>query len=60
MESNVKRNLELMKTTDDAWNAGPSSPMWETFRKRHAENVAVYWPGGNPPTMGWHNHDLGV
>ncbi len=58
MESNVKRNLELMKTLDDAWNAGPGSPLWETFRKRHHENVAVYWPGGAPPTFGRHNHDL--
>jgi hypothetical protein len=42
----VERNLNLMKTLDDAWNAGPKSPLWETFRKRHAVNVAVYWPGG--------------
>jgi SnoaL-like polyketide cyclase len=54
----VERNLNLMKTLDDAWNAGPKSPLWETFRKRHTENVAVYWPGGAPPTMGRHNHDL--
>ena len=54
----VERNLNLMKTLDDAWNAGPSSALWETFRKRHTENVAVYWPGGGPPTMGRHNHDL--
>ena len=26
---------ELMQTLDDAWNAGPSSPLWETFKKRH-------------------------
>ena len=54
----VERNLNLMKTLDDAWNAGPQSPLWDTFRKRHTENVAVYWPGGAPPTMGRHNHDL--
>ena len=24
---------ELMQTLDDAWNAGPNSPLWETFRK---------------------------
>jgi len=58
VSSVVKRNLELMKTLDDAWNAGPSSSLWETFRKRHTENVAVYWPGGAPPTVGRHNHDL--
>ena len=54
----VEKNLNLMKTLDDAWNAGPGSPLWETFRKRHTENVAVYWPGGAPPTKGRHNHDL--
>jgi SnoaL-like polyketide cyclase len=54
----VERNLNLMKTLDDAWNAGPKSPLWETFRKRHTEDVAVYWPGGTPPTKGRHNHDL--
>jgi hypothetical protein len=54
----VERNLNLMKTLDDAWNAGPKSPLWETFRKRHTEDVAVYWPGGAPPTKGRHNHDL--
>jgi len=56
----VKRQelLELMTTLDDAWNAGPASPLWETFRKRHTEDVAVYWPGGAPPTRGRHNHDL--
>ena len=50
--------LELMTTLDDAWNAGPGSSLWETFRKRHTEDVAVYWPGGAPPTRGRRNHDL--
>jgi len=50
--------LELMTTLDDAWNAGPGSRLWETFRNRHTEDVAVYWPGGAPPTKGRHNHDL--
>jgi hypothetical protein len=54
----IERNLNLMKTLDDAWNAGPKSPLWETFKKRHTEDVAVYWPGGAPPTKGRHNHDL--
>jgi len=49
---------ELMQTLDDAWNAGPGSPQWETFKKRHTENVAVYWPGQPEPTRGRHNHDL--
>ena len=55
---NQKELLNLMTTLDDAWNAGPKSPLWETFKKRHTEDVAVYWPGGAPPTKGRHNHDL--
>lgn len=51
--SNIERNLELMKTLDDAWN----SKDWETFKKRHAENVAVYWPGKSEPTRGRHSHE---
>jgi hypothetical protein len=54
----VKENLELMKTLDDAWNAGPNSPLWETFKKRHRENVKVYWPAQPLPTVGRHNHDV--
>jgi SnoaL-like polyketide cyclase len=57
-QKTAERNLSLMKTLDDAWNAGPGSPLWETFRKRHTENVAVYWPGQPEPTRGRHNHDL--
>lgn len=49
---------ELMQTLDDAWNAGPGSPLWNTFRKRHTEDVAVYWPGQPEPTRGRHNHDV--
>ncbi|MGI0080212.1 MAG: hypothetical protein ACRECH_11360 [Nitrososphaerales archaeon] len=33
---------DLMQTLDDAWNAGPNSEKWDTFRKRHTEDVAVY------------------
>jgi hypothetical protein len=55
---NVKNNLELMKTLDDAWNAGPESPLWETFKKRHTDNVNVFWPAQTYPTIGRHNHDL--
>src|SRR3989454_1096323 len=54
----AEKLIELMQTLDDAWNAGPGSPLWETFRKRHTEDVAVYWPGGAPPTRGRHNHDV--
>ena len=41
-----------MKTLDDAWNARD----WDTFKKRHAEDVAVYWPAQPEPTKGRHNH----
>jgi hypothetical protein len=44
----VKEQFELMQTLDDAWN----SQDWETFKKRHAENVAVYWPGQPEPIKG--------
>jgi len=33
------------------------SSLWETFRKRHTGNVAVYWPGQPEPTRGIHDHD---
>jgi hypothetical protein len=36
----VEENLNLMKTLDDAWN----SQDWETFEKRHASQVKVFWP----------------
>src|SRR5947208_517295 len=49
----VEENLELMRTLDDAWN----SQDWEVFRKRHAENTAVYWPGQPEPTRGRDNHE---
>jgi len=54
----VKENLELMKTLDDAWNAGPKGPLWETFKKRHREDVKVYWPAQPLPTIGRHSHDV--
>ena len=50
--SNVKENLRSMKTLDDAWNAQD----WNTFNKRHAESVAVYWPGQPDPTRGRPDH----
>jgi hypothetical protein len=37
----VEENMRLMKTLDDAWN----SQNWDTFDKRHTEDVAMYWPG---------------
>ncbi len=45
-------NLRLMQTLDDAWNTQD----WDTFLKRHAENVAVYWPGQPEPTRGRKAH----
>jgi hypothetical protein len=44
----VEGNKQLMKTLDDAWN----SQDWHTFNKRHAHDVAVYWPGQPEPTRG--------
>ena len=41
-----------MQTLDDAWN----NQDWETFKKRHAEKVAVYWPGQPEPTIGREEH----
>lgn len=38
---NVEENKRLMKTLDDAWN----SQDWDTFNKRHHDEVEVYWPG---------------
>ena len=48
-----KRNMDLMQTLDDAWNAQD----WDTFDKRHRTNVVVRWPG-QPPTNGIHDHRL--
>jgi predicted ester cyclase len=45
-------NKELMKTLDNAWN----SKDWDTFNERHADNVAVFWPGQADPTRGVQNH----
>jgi predicted ester cyclase len=49
----ARENMRLMQTLDDAWN----NQDWDTFRKRHAENTAVYWPGQPDPTRGRHNHE---
>jgi hypothetical protein len=40
-----EKNMELMKTLDDAWN----SQDWNTFEEHHADNVAVFWPGQPDP-----------
>ena len=41
-----------MITLDDAWN----SQDWDTFKKRHSEDTAVYWPGQPEPTRGRKAH----
>ena len=46
------RNMELMQTLDDAWNAQDLT----TFEKRHRDDVVVTWPG-KPPTHGIKAHD---
>jgi hypothetical protein len=43
----AEENTKLMKTLDDAWN----SQDWETFTKRHIDDVIVRWPA-QPPTEG--------
>jgi ketosteroid isomerase-like protein len=45
------RNMELMQTLDDAWNAQDL----DTFSKRHKDDVVVRWPGQGP-THGVHDH----
>ncbi len=48
---NVEENMRLMKTLVDAWN----SQDWDTFSKRHADDVIVRWPA-QPPTEGIEAH----
>lgn len=42
-----QRNMELMQTLDDAWNAQDL----DTFAKRHKDDTVVRWPG-QPATHG--------
>ena len=49
--TNEQKNMELMQTLDDAWNAQD----WDTFDKRHKPDVIVRWPA-QPPTHGRHDH----
>jgi len=46
-----QRNMELMQTLDDAWNAQD----WDTFEARHSPDVIVRWPA-QQPTHGRHDH----
>ena len=48
----VKENMKLMMTLDDARN----DQDWETFKKRHAANVVVHWPGQPESTRGREAH----
>ena len=48
----LEENLQLMKTLDDAWN----SQDWDTFSKRHTNDVIVRWPGQSEPTRGLEIH----
>ena len=47
-----EENKELMKNLDNAWN----SQDWDTFNERHADNVAVFWPGQADPSKMVQNH----
>ena len=47
-----EKNMDLMKTLEDAWN----SQDWDTFKVRHADDVAVFLPGQAEPTRGIHSH----
>jgi ketosteroid isomerase-like protein len=53
MQVGVEENMQLLQTLDDAWN----SRDWDTFRKRHSRDTAVYWPGQPEPTRGADNHE---
>lgn len=42
----IEEDPRLMKTLGDAWNFQD----WDTFEKRHANHVGVFWPG-RPETL---------
>ena len=46
-----ERNMELMQTLDDAWNAQDLG----TFAQRHKTDVVVRWPGKPPMAMAIRN-----
>lgn len=50
--SDAARNMELMQTLDDAWNAQDMT----VFEARHRRDVVVAWPG-KPPTHGIEAHN---
>jgi SnoaL-like polyketide cyclase len=47
-----EKNKELMITLDNAWNSQDR----DIFDERHADDVAVFWPGQPDPRRGVHNH----
>jgi hypothetical protein len=51
-ETRAARNMELMQTLDDAWNAQDL----QVFEQRHRRDVVVTWPG-KPPTHGIAAHN---
>jgi hypothetical protein len=51
----VDANLKYTQMFDDAWN----SQNWETFKRHHAQNVAVYWPEQPEPKTGREAHFKG-
>jgi ketosteroid isomerase-like protein len=53
MMSPEERNMYLMQTLDDAWNAQDL----DTFAQRHKPDVVVRWPG-KPPTNGVDAHRI--
>lgn len=50
--STEAKNMELMQTLDDAWNAQDL----DVFRARHKPDVIVRWPGKVEPTVGIEDH----
>jgi predicted lactoylglutathione lyase/ketosteroid isomerase-like protein len=51
-------NVDLVRNIDIAYQAGPDSPLWESFLSTHSEDVKVLWPGRPQPTVGLHKHDV--
>lgn len=47
-----ERNMELMQTLDDGWNAQDQ----DVFVARHKPDVVVSWPGQPEPTRGIDDH----
>lgn len=48
----LEKNQDLMKTRDDAWNTQD----WDTFKRLHAADCVIYWPGQPTPTRGREVH----